>query len=249
VFLSRAVHAQGDDETVLGEHDPIEQDRDQVERLERRLLPGPHLGGRLRHEPAAHTALAGAAAADPRGERLKAAPIAARRHPEQHLFHHTAVERVRLRQGRKRRQGHFPVPGADPRAPNLDLAAAEHDRARRRAGAPGRPSLLMLVAPAADRSPILFEHGFQHFQARADHELRQLGARIDQQIDQRQVPDLGILGLYNGGDCARLLHGGSFRCGLCRGLPTSRLTRPAEEPPTQFSTATGTSPRLGRRFL
>jgi hypothetical protein len=76
----------------------------------------------------------------------------------------------------------------------------------------------MLVAPAADRGPILFKHRFQHFQARSNHELGQLGARVNQQIDQRQMPGFRFLCLRNGVDCARLLHGGSFRCGLRRGL-------------------------------
>src|SRR5262249_46433064 len=54
---------------------------------------------------------------------------------------------------------------------------------------------------------ILFEHRFQHLQARPDRELEQLTARIDEQIDQRKVARR-----FNSGgteDCARLSHGGS----------------------------------------
>jgi hypothetical protein len=45
----------------------------------------------------------------------------------------------------------------------------------------------MRIPRAADRAPILLEHRVQHLQARAHRELEQLAARIDQEIDQRQV--------------------------------------------------------------
>src|SRR5262245_63447577 len=65
----------------------------------------------------------------------------------------------------------------------------------------------MRISWPAEGDAILFEHRFQHLQARADRELEQLSARIDEQIDQRQVA-----GSFNSGgtwDCARLFHGGS----------------------------------------
>jgi hypothetical protein len=40
---------------------------------------------------------------------------------------------------------------------------------------------------SADRGPILFEHRREDFETRGDGELHQLGARIDQEIDQRQA--------------------------------------------------------------
>src|SRR5262249_50306555 len=64
----------------------------------------------------------------------------------------------------------------------------------------------MRISWPAEGDAILFEHRFQHLQARADRELEQLSARIDEQIDQRQVA-----GSFNSGgtwDCARLFHGG-----------------------------------------
>jgi hypothetical protein len=66
----------------------------------------------------------------------------------------------------------------------------------------------MHVARTAQPRPVLLEHGFQHLQARPDRELEQLGVRVDEQIDQREVA-----GRFNTGgtsDCARLLLGGSF---------------------------------------
>src|SRR5262245_712591 len=65
----------------------------------------------------------------------------------------------------------------------------------------------MRISWPAEGDAILFEHRFQHLQARAERELEQLSARIDEQIDQRQVA-----GSFNSGgtwDCARLFHGGS----------------------------------------
>jgi hypothetical protein len=99
----------------------------------------------------------------------------------------------------------------------------------------------MGIARTADRRPILFEHRFQHLQARPDRELEQLGARIDEQIDQRQVA-----GRFNSGRDERLCETSSWRLLFCEafasGLVTTRVSRAATEPPLQFSTATGTSP-------
>ncbi|HKY20358.1 MAG TPA: hypothetical protein VJM31_03990, partial [Vicinamibacterales bacterium] len=51
----------------------------------------------------------------------------------------------------------------------------------------------------------------------------------------------------NDGGYARLLHGGSFSDEACAsGLVTTRVTRAATEPPLQFSTAIGTSPRIAK---
>jgi hypothetical protein len=44
----------------------------------------------------------------------------------------------------------------------------------------------MRVAETADRRPILFQQPFQDLQTRADGELEQLSACIDQQIHQRK---------------------------------------------------------------
>jgi hypothetical protein len=59
----------------------------------------------------------------------------------------------------------------------------------------------------AEGDTILLEHGVQHLQTRSDRELEQLGGRIDEQIDQWEVP--GRINSGGPNDCARLLHGGS----------------------------------------
>jgi small-conductance mechanosensitive channel len=43
---------------------------------------------------------------------------------------------------------------------------------------------------AAQRGAILFEHGFRAHQARTARELEPLGARIDEQVDQREVTEI-----------------------------------------------------------
>jgi hypothetical protein len=45
----------------------------------------------------------------------------------------------------------------------------------------------MLIARAADRRPIAFERRLQDFQARGGREFHELGARIDEEIDERKM--------------------------------------------------------------
>jgi hypothetical protein len=100
----------------------------------------------------------------------------------------------------------------------------------------------MRVARAAQRRPILFEHGFQYLQARSDRELEQLGARVDEQIDQREMT--GRFNSGGAGDRARPLNGGSLLAGFRPGLVTTRFTRAVRSRRSQISTATGTSLRM-----
>jgi hypothetical protein len=117
VLLPGAIDAQGHDETVLGEHDAIDEDRDQrsstlsdalcqaatcapvfaTSRRLRLLLLVPRL-----RIPAGS------------GSRLR---VSARRDPQQQLFDNAPVERVGLSHGLERGQRHLPLLGADPRAP------------------------------------------------------------------------------------------------------------------------------------
>jgi len=51
----------------------------------------------------------------------------------------------------------------------------------------GRLLWLVRIAHPAQRDAVLLHHGLQHFHARSDGELQQLGAGIDQEINERQV--------------------------------------------------------------
>jgi hypothetical protein len=67
----------------------------------------------------------------------------------------------------------------------------------------------MMVARAADRGPIFFEHRGEDLQARSQRQFQQLGLGVDEQIDERQMTQ-GRLWMGNGRGYARLLHGGSL---------------------------------------
>ena len=98
--------------------------------------------------------------------------------------------------------------GAHARPAHGHLPAAQHHLAADGAGARGTPLGDMRIARPAEGDPILFQHRFQHLQARTNRELEQLAPGIDQQIDQRQMA--GRFNSEGTRDCARLLHGGSF---------------------------------------
>ena len=71
------------------------------------------------------------------------------------------------------------------------------------------PKFIHATTPT-DGGPILFQHGFEYLQARRDDQLLELGLRINEDIDQRQVPWRRGYRLATARDCARrLLHGGS----------------------------------------
>ena len=77
---------------------------DEVELVQRRGLPGAQLRGRLRHEPAADTALARAAAHHAGRDRLQAPRILPRGHADQHLVDDPPIQRVLLGQRLEGRQ-------------------------------------------------------------------------------------------------------------------------------------------------
>ena len=110
-------------------------------------------------------------------------------------------------------------------------------------GARRRARDLMLVPRTADRRSVFLEHRREHLPAGGDGELQQRRARIDEQIDERQLAlGLGItlVGLI---DCARRsLPGGSFLAGLRPGLVTTRVSRAVRSRRSHISTAVGTSP-------
>jgi len=221
--------------------DPIDQQPDEVETVERRGLPGGQLRRRLRDEPAAHRALARPPAAHRRRHWLQAAGIPSGRHAHEHLLDDPAIQRIDIRHGLERGQRHLLAPGADPGAADGDLPPAEHHLAGHGAPADGLAVGEMGIPRPTHRGPIVFEHRVQHLQPGPDRELEQLTAGIHQEVDQGQMA--GRFNSDRPNDCARLLHGGSLSGEACAsGLVTTRVARAATEPPLQFSTAIGTSP-------
>src|ERR1019366_3694559 len=80
---------------------------------------------------------------------------------------------------------------------------------------------------------VLFHHRFQHFHAGSDGEFQQLGAGIDQQIDEREMTrGRDGLDLVRGNDCARLsLHGGPTLRGFRPRFGRQSYSTTSEEPP------------------
>ena len=90
----------------------------------------------------------------------------------------------------------------------------------------------MLIARTADRRPILFEHRGEDLQARGDGELHQLGPRIDEEIDERQMA-LASVNRLGGTDrlCETLVSWRLLVGGLSPGASHHSYTTSSEEPP------------------
>jgi len=99
VLAPRLIDAEGRDDAGLADVHPVNQQRHEVERIERRRPPGVELRGGLRDEPAAHGALAGAARAEIGPRRLQAAPVLPRRYADEHLLHDATIQRISVREG------------------------------------------------------------------------------------------------------------------------------------------------------
>ena len=99
---------------------------------------------------------------------------------------------------------------------------------------------LMRIPWPTDGGPILFQHGFEYLQARRDDQLLELGLRINEDIDQRQVTWRRGYRLATARDCARLLlHGGSLLGGLHLGFVTGRIARPVKSRRFKFQQLLG----------
>ena len=198
-----------------------------------------------RHESPAHGALARSAAHHWSRHRFQTTGVLTGGDPHQHLFDHTAIQRIAVGERLKGRQRDVGAIAAGPWPANRHLPATQDDFARHRAGARRLARDLMLVPRTADRRSVFLEHRREHLPAGGDGELQQRRARIDEQIDERQLAlGLGItlVGLI---DCARRsLPGGSFLAGLRPGLVTTRVSRAVRSRRSHISTAVGTSPPI-----
>ncbi len=137
---------------------PVDQQRHEIKPIQGRRAPGGKLRGGLHDEPAAHGALAGTAADHRRRQRFETARILPRRHADEHLLDHPTIQRILAGHRLKGRQRHFLTMRTHARPTKGHLAATEHDLARDRAGSRGLTVRLMLIALAADRRSIVFQH-------------------------------------------------------------------------------------------
>ena len=189
MFLAVRRDPEGHHEAVLPDVHAVEQQRHEVEAVQRRRLPRPQLRRRLRHEPAADTALARAAAHHPGRQRLQTPRILAGRDAHQHLFDDAAIQRVGLGQCLHRGQGHLPAPRPHPRPLDPNLTAAEHHLAGYRTRARRVAHRGMRISWPTEGRAIFFEHRVEHPKARADHQLQEFGFRVHQDVHQRQGSD------------------------------------------------------------
>ena len=180
----------------------------------------------------------------PRGdvgaERFQTPRILAGRHTDQHLVDHAPVQRARIRAcpGRWQRNLRAGAPRTGPT--NRHLPPAQHNLTRRMPRSRRLARRLMRIPWPTDGGPILFQHGFEYLPARRDDQLLELGLRINEDIDQRQVPWRRGYRLATARDCARLLlHGGSLLGGLHLGFVTGRIARPVKSRRFKFQQLLG----------
>ena len=207
----------------------INQQPHQVQRVERRRPPRIQLRLSLRDNASTDRTLARAPRGDVGAERFQTPRILAGRHTDQHLVDHAPVQRVRIRECPGRWQRNL-LAGAPRTGPtNRHLPPAQHDLTRRMPRSRRLARRLMRIPWPTDGGPILVQHGFEYLQARRDDQLLELGLRINEDIDQRQVPWRRGYRLATARDCARLLlHGGSLLGGLHLGFVTGRIARPVK---------------------
>ena len=120
----------------------------------------------LRDKPATDCTLACPPRADGRTQRFQTPPILAGGHADEHLLDDAPVERVGVRKGLHRRQRDLVAVAPDTWSAHRNLTTAQHDFARRMACPVGAPRGLMCIPRPAHGHSILFQHGFEHLQAR-----------------------------------------------------------------------------------
>ena len=224
----------------------INQQPHQVQRVERRRPPRIQLRLGLRDKASTDRTLARAPRGDVGAERFQTPRILAGRHTDQHLVDHAPVQRVRIRECPGRWQRNL-LAGAPRTGPtNRHPPPAQHDLTRRMPRSRRLARRLMRIPWPTDGGPILFQHGFEYLQARRDDQLLELGLRINEDIDQRQVPWRRGYRLATARDCARLLlHGGSLLGGLHLGFVTGRIARPVKSRRFKFQQLLGSYERAG----
>jgi hypothetical protein len=177
---------------VIAEMHAVDQQRDEVEAIERHALPGRELRRRPGDEAPADHALARAAALHLRTDRLQAPRVLPRRNAHEHLLDDAPVEWISGRHRRERGQRDLAGGRAHARTLERDLPATEDDFAARGTGPARRPLGLVGIPRPADGRAIFLEHGGEDLQARSQRQFQQFGLRVDEQIDERQMTQGGF---------------------------------------------------------
>jgi hypothetical protein len=167
--------------------DPVDQQRNEVEGVERRALPGGELRGRAGDKAATDGALARAPALHLRGERLQAPRVLAGGYADEHLFDDPTIEGIGRGHRLKRRQCDLARCGSHARSLDGDFPTAQDDFALGRARPARRPIGLVRVPRPADGRALLFQHGREDLQPRSQRQFQQLRPCVDEQIDERQM--------------------------------------------------------------
>ena len=210
VFLAIRGDPEGHHEAVLPDMHAVEEQRHEVEAVQRRGLPRPELRRGLRHESPADAALARAATHDPRWHRLETPRIVTGRHAHQHLLHDAAIQGIGLGHRLEGRQRDFAACGPHAGPLHGDLPAPEDDLARHGARTRGVAVGVMGVPRAAQHRPVLLEQRIEYLESRLHHQLEERGLRVHQDFHEREGSDGGRFNNARRTGCARLLHGGSF---------------------------------------
>ena len=210
VFLAIRGDPEGHHEAVLPDMHAIEEQRHEVEAVQRCGLPRPELRRGLRHESPADAALARAATHDPRWHRLETPRIVTGRHAHQHLLDDAAIQGIGLGHRLEGRQRDFAALGPHARPLHGDLPAPEDNLAGHGARTRGVAVGVMGVPQAAQRRAVLLEQRVEHLETRLHHQLEERGLRVHQDFHERKGSDAGRFNNARRTGCARLLHGGSF---------------------------------------
>ena len=177
---------------MIAEVHAVDQQRDEVEAVEQRALPRRELRRRTGDEAPADSTLARAAARHLRPDRLQAPRVLPRSNADEHLLDDAPVEWIGSRHRLERGQRDLAGRGADAQTLDRHFPATEDDFAARGTGPARRPLGLVGIPRPADGRAIFLEHGGEDLQARSQRQFQQLGLRVDEQIDQRQVTQWGF---------------------------------------------------------
>jgi hypothetical protein len=194
VLLALQIHAQREQDDMVAEVEPVEDEHTDVEFVQRAGEPGGELRARERDEAARHATLRDGPLASPGGQGVERPAVLPRRDADRDRFQGARVERVTVRGvGEARQLELVAVDAARAQARHADAAATERHLAGRSAVAVRAAIGIADVLRSAQSFAILFHHRAQHLLARRETQTEEGGTGIGKDLEQRQ-------GDLNGGD-------------------------------------------------
>ena len=226
VLAPLRIHAQRDEDDVIAEVQPVDEDDPDVEPVQGLGEPRGQLRARERDEAAGDATLRDGALADPRGQRVERPAILAGRDADRDRFQRAGVERIAARGVSE--AGELELMAVDtPRAQarHEDTAAPERDLPADTAAPVGAALGVGDVLRPAEPRALLFHQRAQHQLPGVETETEERRARVGEDVEdgQRQLhrdDGRGRDRFPGGRSCATLLHGGSFRNGCGDRRPT-----------------------------